>query len=71
MIVLDDAGRVLVFDRDGKVLRRWSMPDVSVGRPEGVVVLNDGRIVVGDTHYTTDGSSFVTHTTARSRRLIG
>ncbi len=52
IVVLDDAGRVLVFGSEGKVLRRWSMPDVTVGRPEGVVVLGDGKIVVCDTHYS-------------------
>ena len=50
-IVLDRNGRVLVFDEHRKLLRRWAMPDTSVGKPEGVVVLNDGRIVVCDTHY--------------------
>ena len=48
---LDDAGRVLVYDSDGNVLSTWHMPDHSVGRPEGVVELLDGRIAVADTHY--------------------
>ena len=52
VIVLDDAGRVLVFSSEGDVLRRWSMPDVKIGRPEGVIVLNNGEIVVCDTHYS-------------------
>ena len=52
VVVLDDAGRVLVFSSEGKVLRRWSMPDVKIGRPEGVVVLDNGEIVVCDTHYS-------------------
>lgn len=52
VVVLDDSGRVLVFDKDGGLLRRWSMPDVTVGRPEGVVVLDNGEIVVCDTHYS-------------------
>ena len=52
VIVLDDAGRVLVFGKDGDLLRRWSMPEVSIGRPEGVVVLDNGEIVVCDTHYS-------------------
>ncbi len=51
IVALDDAGRVLVFDAQGKVIRRWRMPDISVGRPEGVVVLDQGDIVVCDTHY--------------------
>ena len=52
VVVLDNAGRVLVYDAHGKVIRRWMMPDIEVGRPEGVVVLKDSRVVVCDTHYS-------------------
>ncbi len=48
---LDTAGRVLIFNADGIVKRQWHMLDVSVGKPEGIVVLKDGRVVVCDTHY--------------------
>ena len=51
VIVLDTAGRVLVFDAGGEVRRRWRMPDTKVGRPEGACVMKDGRIAVADTHY--------------------
>ena len=51
VVVLDNAGRVLVYDSTGKVTRDWEMPEFDVGRPEGAVVLHDGRIVVCDTHY--------------------
>lgn len=51
LAVLDTAGRVLVFDRDGALRRQWKMLDVSVGKPEGLVILRDGRVVVCDTHY--------------------
>ena len=51
VVVLDDAGRCLVYGRDGSLQRSWHMPEITVGRPEGVVVLRDGRIVVCDTHY--------------------
>ena len=50
-LVLDNAGRVLVFDKEGDLQRQWWMPDYSVGKPEGICVLKDGRIVVADTHY--------------------
>jgi DNA-binding beta-propeller fold protein YncE len=50
-LVLDNAGRVLVFNKDGDIQRQWWMPDYSVGRPEGICVLKDGRIAVADTHY--------------------
>jgi sugar lactone lactonase YvrE len=49
--VLDTAGRVLIYTAEGALLRQWKMLDVSVGKPEGIVVLKDGRIVVCDTHY--------------------
>ena len=49
--VLDNAGRVLVYDPNGKVVRKWWMPEYSVGKPEGICVLQDGRIAVADTHY--------------------
>lgn len=50
-LVLDTVGRVLVFGGDGRLQRQWTMPDYSVGRPEGIVMLLDGRTVVADTHY--------------------
>ena len=48
---LDTAGRVLVFDSSGSVLREWQMPEYEVGKPEDICVLADGRIAVADTHY--------------------
>jgi len=51
VIVIDTAGRVLVFGTDGKVKRQWRMPDTEEGAPEDLCVLEDGRIVVSDTHY--------------------
>lgn len=51
LLVLDNAGRLIVFDPTGKVVKKWSMPDVELGHPEGVCVLNDGKIAVADTHY--------------------
>lgn len=51
LIVLDNAGRVLVLDATGVVQRSWRMPDVEAGNPEGVCRLANGRIVVADTHY--------------------
>ncbi len=51
LYVLDDAGRVLVFDFDVNLKRQWRMPESSVGNPEGLCLLPDGRLVVADTHY--------------------
>ena len=49
--VMDTAGRVLIYDADGALLRQWKMLDVQFGKPEGIVWLKDNRIVVCDTHY--------------------
>ncbi len=51
LYVLDNAGRVLVYDEAGELLRQWWMPDYDVGKAEGVCVLQDGRVAVADTHY--------------------
>jgi ABC-type multidrug transport system ATPase subunit/sugar lactone lactonase YvrE len=51
LFVLDNAGRVLVYDLAGKLLRQWWMPDYSVGKPEKIFQLRDDRLVVADTHY--------------------
>jgi DNA-binding beta-propeller fold protein YncE len=51
LAVLDTAGRVTIYNSNGVLLRQWHMLDVSVGKPEGVTILNDGRVVVCDTHY--------------------
>ncbi len=51
LLILDDAGRVLVYDLEGNLLRQWDMPASDVGNPEGISVLPDKRVVVADTHY--------------------
>jgi len=51
LVVLDTAARILIFARDGGLLRQWRMPESEVGTPEDLTVLRNGRIVVPDTHY--------------------
>ncbi len=51
LAILDTAGRVLLYHPDGTLLRQWKMLDVQFGKPEGIVWLKDGRLVVCDTHY--------------------
>ncbi|QDU78791.1 Putative 2-aminoethylphosphonate import ATP-binding protein PhnT [Polystyrenella longa] len=51
VLVLDTGGRVLIYTLDGKELRHWYMPEHDVGKPEGIIQLQDGRIAVADTHY--------------------
>jgi ABC-type sulfate/molybdate transport systems ATPase subunit len=48
---LDTAGRVIIYNAAGVLQRQWHMLDVKVGKPEGIVILKDGRVVVCDTHY--------------------
>jgi len=49
--LMDTAGRVLLYHPDGTLIRSWKMLDVQFGKPEGIVWLKDGRLVVCDTHY--------------------
>ncbi len=51
LYLLDNAGRVLVFDRKGDPIRQWNMPESDIGNPEGICVLANGHIAVADTHY--------------------
>jgi ABC-type multidrug transport system ATPase subunit/sugar lactone lactonase YvrE len=51
IFVLDNAGRILVYDSDGKLHRQWWMPDYAEGRPEKICQFRDGRLAVADTHY--------------------
>ncbi len=51
MIVLDKAGRVLVYDEAFQLRRQWWMPQYSAGKPEGACLLKNGHIAVADTHY--------------------
>lgn len=51
LYVLDNAGRVLVYDSKNELIRQWKMPESEVGKPEGVCVLKNGQIAVADTHY--------------------
>ncbi len=51
LYVLDDSGRILVYDVDNKLIRQWGMPESSVGKPEAIRVLQDGRVAIADTHY--------------------
>ena len=51
LYLLDNAGRVLVFDKNGDPIRQWNMPESDVGNPEGICVLSNGQIAVADTHY--------------------
>lgn len=49
--VVDWTARIQAFDRDGNYLRGWQTPIHENGRPVGLGVDREGRILVPDTHY--------------------
>jgi hypothetical protein len=49
--VVDMTARIQVFDREGRFLRGWSTPDHQFGKPTGISIGTDGRVLVADTHY--------------------
>ncbi len=49
--VVDMTARIQVFDREGRFLRGWSTPDHEFGKPTGLSIGIDGRVLVADTHY--------------------
>ena len=49
--VVDMTARIQAFDPNGRWLCGWQTPDHRVGKPSGLSVTADGRILVADTHY--------------------
>ena len=49
--VVDMTARIQVFDPSGRFLRAWSTPDHEFGKPSGISIGIDGRVLVADTHY--------------------
>jgi len=49
--VVDMTARIQVFDTDGRFLHMWQTPAKETGKPTGLSVGRDGRILVADTHY--------------------
>ncbi|HMP03727.1 MAG TPA: hypothetical protein PKC45_14615 [Gemmatales bacterium] len=51
VFVVDFAGRIQVFDLEGRFLRGWQTPAIANGRPSGLSVAPDGKLLVADSHY--------------------
>jgi DNA-binding beta-propeller fold protein YncE len=51
LYIVDMTARIQVFDTDGEFLRGWQTPDHTNGRPTGISLDRQGRVLVADTHY--------------------
>lgn len=51
VFVVDKSGRVQRFAADGTFETLWRMPETAQGKPVGLTVHPDGRVLVADTHY--------------------
>jgi DNA-binding beta-propeller fold protein YncE len=49
--IVDMTARIQKFDVDGNYLRGWQTPAYDNGRPTGLTIGHDGRLLVADTHY--------------------
>ncbi len=51
LYIIDMTARVQAFDADGNYLTSWRTPKSKNGRPSGLTIANDGKVLVADTHY--------------------
>jgi DNA-binding beta-propeller fold protein YncE len=51
LYLVDYTARLQIFDTKGNFIRGWSTPIHANGRPTGVSIGNDGKVLVADTHY--------------------
>lgn len=51
LYVADFTGRIQKFDREGRFVRQWQMPQTDLGKPKGMGLDPEGRILVVEPHY--------------------
>lgn len=51
LYIVDMTARIQVFNADGEFIRVWQTPVHTNGRPTGLSVDRQGRLLVADTHY--------------------
>jgi len=51
IVTVDFRAMIQTFTPDGKFVVGWKTPDHSIGRPSGMCVDHEGRILVADSHY--------------------
>lgn len=49
--LVDMTARIQVYDADGRYLRGWKTLESKNGRPTGLTIARNGRLLVPDTHY--------------------
>lgn len=49
--VVDKTGRIQRFGADGALEKVWQMPETAAGKPVGLSIHPDGRLLIPDTHY--------------------
>lgn len=51
LYIVDMTARIQVFTTDGEFIRSWQTPAHENGRPTGISIDRQGRVLVADTHY--------------------
>ncbi len=51
LYIVDMTARIQVFDTEGNFLHGWQTPDHKAGKPTGLSIDHEGRVLVADTHY--------------------
>jgi DNA-binding beta-propeller fold protein YncE len=51
LYVSDITGRIQKFDRDGKFVLQWQMPQTDLGKPKGMGLDPQGNVLVVEPHY--------------------
>ena len=51
LYIVDFTGRIQLFDAEGHYLFGWRTPVWEKGKPTGITISRDGRVLVPDTHY--------------------
>ncbi len=51
LYIVDMTARIQVFSTDGRWLSGWQTPRWKNGKPSGLTITRDGRLLVADTHY--------------------
>ncbi|MGE0607525.1 MAG: NHL repeat-containing protein [Pirellulales bacterium] len=51
LYIVDMTAHIQVFDTEGHFIRGWYTPTHDNGRPTGISIGRDGRVLVPDTHY--------------------